>query len=105
MGFGGREDVKEGISALKKKLDYLKREARRAGIEADVSGFREFAIQTILSRGDRKVAQMLEGASYRKFGEYLQPIDPDSLLPWDFIDHGYRKTTLLKEYEKIKKIL
>ena len=105
MGFGGRDDLREGTADLKKKLDYLKREARRAGIEADISNYKEFAIQTILSRGDRKVAQMLEGVSYRKFEEYLQPIDPDSPLPWDFIDHGYRKSTLLKEYDKIKKIL
>jgi len=105
MGFGGEEELREGISHLKKKLEYLRREARRAGIGADVSGFKEFAIQTILSRGDREVAEMLEGASYRKFEKYLKPINPDSPLPWDFIDHGYRKSTLLKEYDKIKKIL
>ncbi len=105
MGFGGKDDLKEGVSELRRKLDYLRRGARKAGIEADISGFKEFAIQTILSRGDREVAEMLEGVSYRKFENYLYPIDPDSPMPWDFIDHGYRKSTLLKEYDKIKKIL
>jgi len=105
IGFGGKENLKEGLSELKKKLDYLRKEAKKAGIEADISGFREFAVQTILSRGDRKVSEMLEGASYRKFEKYLEPIDPELPLPWDFIDHGYRKSTLLKEYDKIKKIL
>ena len=105
IGFGGKENLKDGLTELKKKLDYLRKETKKAGIEAKISGFREFAIQTILSRGDRKVAAIFEGASYRKFEEYLQPLNPELPLPWDFIDHGYRKSTLLKEYEKIKKIL
>lgn len=105
MPFGGKENLKEGIAELKKKLGFLKNEARKVGIEANVSGYKEFALQTILSRGDREVSQILEGANYRKFEGYLEAIDVDSTLPWDFIDHGYRKSTLLKEYEKITKTL
>lgn len=101
MGFGGKEDVKEGVFELRRKLEYLKRKAAKFGIEAEVSSYREFLIQTILSRGGREVGAILEGESYRKFEKYLQPIPVEQPLPWDFIDHGYRKSSLLREYERV----
>lgn len=105
MPFGGKENLKEGIEELKRKLSFIRENARKAGIKADVSGYREFAIQTILSRGGRDVSEILEGSSYRKFEKYLGQIEVDSTLPWDFIEHGYRKSTLLKEYEKVSNIV
>lgn len=101
VAFGGKEDIREGIRELRKKLDYIKREAKKMGIEAEVSGYKEFAIQTILSRGDSRVSNLLEGENYRKFDVFLKPIGVDSKLPWDFIDHGYKKERLVKEYEKV----
>lgn len=101
LPFGGKENVKAGLRELRKKLKLIADRCRKAGIEADVSGLREFILQTILSRGDEDVAEILEGAGYRKFEKHLEAIDADSKLPWDFIDHGYRKTSLLREYEKI----
>ncbi len=101
LPFGGKENVKEGLKELRKKLKFIAERCRKVGIEADVSGVREFVLQTILSRGDEDVAGILEGAGYRKFEKHLEAIDVSSELPWDFIDHGYRKTSLLREYEKI----
>lgn len=105
MPFGGKENMKEGIEELRRKLSFIRENARKAGIEADVSGYREFAIQTILSRGGRDVSEILEGSSYKKFERYLGQIEVDSTLLWDFIEHGYRKSTLLKEYEKVSNIV
>nr|WP_202320111.1 radical SAM protein [Archaeoglobus neptunius] len=101
LPFGGKENVKEGINELRKKLSLIAERCRKAGIETDVSGVREFILQTILSRGDEDVVEVMEGAGYRRFGKYLEAIDVSSELPWDFIDHGYRKSSLLREYEKI----
>ena len=101
LPFGGREDVRRGLKELREKLKFIAEKGRKAGIEVDVSGVKEFILQTILSRGGREVARILEGSSYREFEKYLKAIDPASELPWDFIDHGYKKTTLLREYEKI----
>jgi radical SAM superfamily enzyme YgiQ (UPF0313 family) len=102
LPFGGKSDVKEGIRELKKKLQYLKIESRKLGIEADVSGVREFVTQTILSRGDETVAGMLEGRGYRNFYSFLGEMDIDRILPWDFIDHGYSKDRLVKEYQNLQ---
>ncbi len=99
--FGGKDDIREGVAELRKKLEYIRKESKKAGIEADISSYREFAIQTILSRGDRKVSQLLEGVSHRKFEDYLRAIDVDSSLPWDFIDHGYKKARLVREFEMV----
>ncbi len=101
LPFGGKENVRAGLRELRKKLKFIADRCRKAGIEADVSGLKEFILQTILSRGDEDVAEILEGAGYRKFEKHLEAIDVNSELPWDFIDHGYRKTSLLREYEKI----
>ncbi len=101
LPFGGVDDIKSGRSLLKRKLEYIYKECRRAGIEADVSGIREFEIQTILSRGDERVSALLEGESIANFRTFLEKIDVDSELPWDFIDHGYRKSRLVEEYLKV----
>jgi hypothetical protein len=69
-------------------------------------------IQTLLSRGDRRVGKILlaahyNGGNWRKtFKEInLNPDfyvyrkrDLDEILPWDFIDHGVGKDYLWGEY-------
>ncbi len=101
LPFGGKEDVKEGIRELRNKIRFLRAECRRHGIEADISGIKEFIIQTILARGNQEVAAIFEGISYTEFFKYLEEIDLDSELPWDFIDHGYKKNKLVEEYLKV----
>jgi len=71
-------------------------------------------IQALFSRGDRRVAQLLE-AAHQNRGNWVKTLktsalnsdfyvyrkrDIGELLPWDFIDHGIEKSYLVKEYEK-----
>ena len=101
LPFGGKDDIKEGIKELRDKVKLLKAECRKHGIEADISNVKEFAIQTILSRGNEDVSRIFDGVSYTEFLSYLERIDVDAELPWDFIDHGYKKSKLVNEYLKV----
>ena len=71
-------------------------------------------IQALLSRGDRRVADVLEDA-HRRGGNWTQAlrhaaVSPDffvirdrgksELLPWDFIDTGLGKERLWRQYRR-----
>jgi radical SAM superfamily enzyme YgiQ (UPF0313 family) len=71
-------------------------------------------VQTLLSRGDRRVGSLLVSA-FEKNGDWTHTfrgtdINPDffvyrersfdEVLPWDIIDHGINKTKLWIEYQK-----
>ena len=71
-------------------------------------------VQALLSRGDRRAGDILELAHHRR-GNWPQtlktsPVNPDYFVlrernrddpfPWDFIDHGIRRTFLWKEYRR-----
>jgi hypothetical protein len=71
-------------------------------------------IQGLLSRGDRKVAQIL-ALAHKNRGNWpktlkASPINPDyyvlrersaeEFFPWDFIDQGIEKSFLYKEYQR-----
>ena len=71
-------------------------------------------IQTLLSRGDRRVGRIILAAhrfggnwkrAFREvdinpdFYVYRQR-DDDEIFPWDFIDHGIKKERLFAEYRK-----
>jgi hypothetical protein len=71
-------------------------------------------IQALLSRGDRRVTDLLL-LSHVNQGNWPQTLkntslnpdfyvyrrrEFDELLPWDFIDHGVKKSFLWKEYQK-----
>lgn len=90
-----------GVAELRKKIEILSKECAKNGIEFSKPNLKEFIIQTILARGDETVSEVLEGKSYRSFMKFLNEINTDAELPWDFIEHGYKKSRLLKEYEKI----
>jgi radical SAM superfamily enzyme YgiQ (UPF0313 family) len=100
---------------LEGKRKLLTRELRPLGIEVDFMSPREAALQALLSRGDRRCADLLELA-HREFegdlGRALRrwPHDPDFFvlreaaveeqLPWDFIDHGLTKAFLAREQRR-----
>ena len=103
LGIGGTaiKHVKKGLKSI-------------PNMELQVEKPRAAYIQTLLSRGDRKVAHLLHhvlenqgnwaktlksDAIDSEFYTY-RDIPPDELLPWDFIDHGINKQFLLKEYKK-----
>ena len=105
--YTGFRDVRKGIRELKRRARYLK--SKLSSI-ADVSVERveDFAVQTILSRGDTDVCKMIdEGRLTIKAAEkiglfrYLEEIPLESNLPWDFIDHGYSKDRLAREHESM----
>ncbi len=105
------------IKSLKMKIKKVKeglKKVANVSVYADVPKWAY--IQALLSRGDRKVAQILLSAHQNR-GNWPKtfkstPVNADffvlrersfdEVLPWDFIDHGIEKTFLKKEYIKAK---
>jgi len=100
LPFGGHPVLKEGLKQLRRKIEYLKMEAGRLKIEARIPDMAEYIVQTILSRGDESVSKVFGERDFRGLSKFLRQQDVDNVLPWDFIDHGYSKSALLKEYQK-----
>lgn len=94
-----------GVEELRRKIELLDKECKKHGIEFSKPELKEFVLQTILSRGDERVSEILEGKSYRAHLEFLNEINVDAELPWDFIDHGYKKSKLVEEFEKLKRVV
>ncbi len=122
-------DAMEPISSLKRKIAMLRAALGRIEgppIELDAESPRDAYVQTLLSRGDRRVAAILErlsqeGAPSGALWAGLRKLakDPaasaatpnpdffvtrayghDEILPWDFIDHHIHKWFLLSERKK-----
>lgn len=105
------------IRILKRKIKTVQNALRKVSnlkVNADVP--RWAYIQALLSRGDRRVAQILSQVHANR-GNWAQTLkavainpdfyvyrerDPDEILPWDFIDHGIKKSFLLKEYRRAR---
>lgn len=103
------------VSVLKQKIKRIKiglKKVPNVRVNADIA--RWAYIQGILSRGDRKVADILSLA-HANGGNWAQtlktvPTNPnfyvlrqrgaDEVFPWDFIDHGVRKSFLWQEYRR-----
>ncbi|MEM2741408.1 MAG: radical SAM protein, partial [Nitrososphaeria archaeon] len=101
LPFGGLQNIKEGLKQLKRKIEYLKTESDKLRIDARIPDIKEYVVQTILSRGNESVSKVFVQKDYRGLSKFLGEQKVDELLPWDFIDHGYSKITLLREYEKV----
>jgi radical SAM family uncharacterized protein len=105
----------DDVHLLKEKIKKVKNGLKRVAnvrVHADIP--RWAYIQALLSRGDRKVAEILsllnknQGNWPKTFKS--SPINPDfyvlrerfldEVLPWDFIDHGIRKSFLKTEYKR-----
>jgi radical SAM superfamily enzyme YgiQ (UPF0313 family) len=100
---------------LKVKIKRIKSELNKVPnvrVHADVP--RWAYVQALLSRGDRRVADMLELA-HRNGGNWartlkesilnadfyvVRPRGADETFPWDFIDHGIKKSFLADEYRR-----
>jgi len=105
----------QDVKVLKEKIKHVKDGLRRVAnvqVHADVPKWAY--IQSLLSRGDRRTAQLLAAAQDNN-GNWVKTlkasvINPDfyvyrerstdEILPWDFIDHGIRKAYLVEEYKK-----
>jgi radical SAM family uncharacterized protein len=104
----------EEIRSLKEKIKFVKDGLKRVAnvrVHADIPKWAY--IQALLSRGDRRIAKLLEVVQQNN-GNWAQslksyPFNPDfyvrrerpfdEVLPWDFINHGIKKSFLIKEYE------
>jgi radical SAM superfamily enzyme YgiQ (UPF0313 family) len=112
----------EDLASLKRKLASVRRGLHGIpAVQVDTESPREAYLQTLLSRGDRRVAPLLERLqrdpaawwgmvrSWRGGGEPNLP-DPDvwvhrtyaveEMLPWDFIDNAIDKRYLAAERRK-----
>jgi len=103
-----------GVAELKDRIKQVKRALQgdsRLRVHADLPKWAYY--QALLSRGDRRVADLLLKA-HQADGDWAQacrqsPVNPDffvlrlrsreELFPWDFIDHGIRKDYLWQEYQ------
>jgi len=108
------------VRTLKQKIKKIKNELKKVAnlrINSDIP--RWAYIQAMFSRGDRRVADILLMAHANK-GNWAQTLkttpvnadfyvlrerDPDEKLPWDFIDHGIKKSYLRQEYQRAKQEL
>lgn len=102
-------------ACLEARRKLLERELRPLGIEVDFLSPREALLQAVLSRGDRRCADLLEIAHREAGGDLRKalrrwPHDPaffahrevglDERLPWDFLDHGFTKAYLAREWRR-----
>jgi radical SAM superfamily enzyme YgiQ (UPF0313 family) len=111
----------EALPSLKRKLAGLRRALGGIpAVQVETESPREAYLQTLLSRGDRRTADLLERLHVRPDewwpvltaarGGRDGVVDPDrfvqrgwavdALLPWDFVDHQVEKRYLLAERRK-----
>jgi radical SAM superfamily enzyme YgiQ (UPF0313 family) len=104
-----------GAGALADKLETIKRGVRPLGtVRVLHENPREAALQALLARGDRRVADFLEGAA-RLGGDWrralrewdgdldqhtTRPRSLDERLPWDHFEVGVKKAGLIREWER-----
>jgi radical SAM superfamily enzyme YgiQ (UPF0313 family) len=110
----------EALGSLRTKLAWLRRRLHAIpGVAVETESPREAYLQTLLSRGDRRVAPLLValhehpddwwptlqrarrepgGVDPDRFVHRAHPLD--ALLPWDFIQHGVEKRYLIAERRK-----
>lgn len=120
-------DPMDHIATLRQKLYRLKGAlARLDRVKLDWDSPREAYYQTLLSRGDRRLAHFLvavdrqggnwwavirawQASELQQAGRWMLPhpssyvhrtYSEEELLPWDFIDHGIAKRYLLAERRK-----
>lgn len=105
----------EHIDLLKDKQKWLKKMlVKEGGIQVSFDVPKWAYVQTLLSMGDRRVGRILSlvhkyGGDWKKALRYSElnpdfyvyrPKDLQEILPWDFLDHGIRKSFLVNEYNR-----
>jgi len=115
----------EDIDSLQKKKKMIVKNLKGKNFKINFSNFEMNYIETILSRGDRRLSKVLESAWkngckmdgwIEKFNlnnwigafkennlspdSYADKIDIDSVLPWEHIRSGVSKQFLIKEYNE-----
>jgi radical SAM superfamily enzyme YgiQ (UPF0313 family) len=111
----------EALGSLKRKLARVRRQLSTVpAVQVETESPREAYLQTLLSRGDRRVGEILERLHGHPAAWWLtlrglrggrhDLVDPDRFvhrayrldetMPWDFIDHRVDKRYLLAERRK-----
>ncbi len=103
------------VGRLDRKRALLERELGPLGVGLDFFPPRRAFFQALLSRGDRRAADLLEAAWLRTGGDLRRalarwPHDPgffatrevpvEERLPWDFIDQGVDRAFLVRELRR-----
>jgi radical SAM superfamily enzyme YgiQ (UPF0313 family) len=101
------------VAALKKRLRLVTRAfhgVKAVRVHTDLPKWAY--VQALLARGDRRVANLLRTAHLRGWSRAFResPVNPDfftlrerrpdELFPWEFIDHGLKKSYLWEEYQR-----
>jgi radical SAM superfamily enzyme YgiQ (UPF0313 family) len=102
-------------AVLEARRRVLERTLRPKGIEVEFLSVRETSLQALVSRGDRRVADLLELAHHETGGDLRgalrrwphdpeffvhREVGPEERLPWDFLDHGLTKEFLAREWRR-----
>jgi radical SAM superfamily enzyme YgiQ (UPF0313 family) len=112
LAFGGGEGFNKAVvKEIKSKMKYLLSSFRKKGVESKPFSVEEFAVQTVLSRGGKDVALLIEKGKERAFrnifhlglDSYLDSMI-DRELPWMIVDHGYDIKRLEKEFGRAMKV-
>ncbi|MBM4438785.1 MAG: radical SAM protein [Candidatus Rokubacteria bacterium] len=105
----------DGADSLQKKLEVIKSGARPLGtVRVLHENPREAALQALLARGDRRVADFIElaasfGGDWRRaLREWggdpafytTRPRPIDERMPWDHFDVGVKRPGLIREWER-----
>ena len=112
-------DPMDTVSRCQSKIAYVRRRLGRVpNVTVDADSPREAYLQTLLSRGDRRVAAVIERLARSSEGWWrelkalrgpavegipdpdsfvVEPYARDTLFPWDFIDHHIDKSYLWLE--------
>jgi radical SAM superfamily enzyme YgiQ (UPF0313 family) len=108
------------VGVAQAKIAYIRRKVgRMPNVDLDADSPREAYMQTLLSRGDRRVAAVIEALArsergwWQELGEIRRGNNPDitldidrfvhreypqdALFPWDFIDHHINRSYLWVE--------
>ncbi len=104
----------EDVNALRRKLNVIKSGLKKeANVEVTHDVPKWTYVQSLLSRGDRRVGKILlavhqSGGDWKRAFRQVN-INPDfyvyrerdqqELFPWDFIDHGVDKAWLWEQYK------
>ncbi|MGE0082831.1 MAG: radical SAM protein [Desulfococcaceae bacterium] len=104
----------EDIQSIRHKQKIIKAVLKKIpNVRLDHDAPRQAYFQALLSRGDRRLSRMLvhlhenRGNWAKTVKEYALNTDfyvyrersADEIFPWDFIDHGVKKSFLRREYE------
>lgn len=107
---------REESKSLEKKELFLKKEFHKLGLKVSFSSIKWDYFQTVLSRGDETLTDYLLDVyknggnlgAFKKsakglidFSNYIDEIDVNSELAWDFIKFRPNKTSLLQEHSRL----